>query len=130
MDSHFCHQNSSTIFECKKSTLFRGRGERFAAEVGPAEGGEASLSELCIEFCLLSSTPCYLLAEVRRIYRLPPLPPTPPGLDESMDGSNRRMVAGWAVRLSWAARGLGWQAGLGCQSDMPDTTAAVALLED
>ena len=29
-----------------------GRGERFAAEVGPAEGGEASLSELCIAFCL------------------------------------------------------------------------------
>ena len=30
----------------------RGRGERLAAVVGPAEGGEASLSELCIAFCL------------------------------------------------------------------------------
>ena len=58
-----------------------GQGERSAAVVGAAEGGEASLSELCIALCVLFSTPCYLLAEVRRIYRLPPLPPTHPKLD-------------------------------------------------
>ena len=75
MDSHFCHQNSSSIFECQNrrcSAVKVGRGERFAAEVGPAEGGEASLSELCIAFCRISSTPCYLLAEVRRILRATP----------------------------------------------------------
>ena len=41
---------------------------RLEAIVGPAEGGEASLRALQRFFTLLFSTPCYLLAEVRRIY--------------------------------------------------------------
>ena len=35
-----------------------------------AEGGEASHPSFAEYFALLSSTPCYLLAEVRRIFRL------------------------------------------------------------
>ena len=44
-----------------------GQGERLEASVGPAEGGVASLRALQRFFTLLFSTPCYLLAEVRRI---------------------------------------------------------------
>ena len=49
-----------------------GRGKRLEAIVGPAEGGEASLRALQRFFTLLFSTPCYLLAEVRRILRATP----------------------------------------------------------
>ena len=46
--------------------------QRSAAVVGPAEGGEASLSELCIAFCLRVQHALLPLAEVRRILRATP----------------------------------------------------------